>query len=259
MIHRSEHNDNFMQLDNELARNVELSDGAFRLLVLMLSMTDNWEFSTKGLASMLGVAERTILYRLSELRKAGYISYKRTKNERGLFVSCSWDVYEAPLSTVQKNHSEEKLHRGKTTVQKNHSEVKPQCSKTADIRIPIYKENQIYKEDHVVIKEKSGDFDEILKPLTPELQDTFREFIKMRKTIKAPMTVKALDLAIKKAEKLGGGDPEQMKAVVEQSIMNSWKGLFPLKEDRTRIRPEPIKSSGNEFLDLYNKLEAEGK
>ena len=91
-----------------------------------------------------------------------------------------------------------------------------------------------------------------MKPLSPELKETFEEFIKMRKAIKAPMTAKALDLAIKKAEKLGGGDPDKMKAVIEQSIMNSWKGLFALKEPE-RPKPAPIKSTGNEFLDLLNE------
>ncbi len=51
----------------------------------------------------------------------------------------------------------------------------------------------------------------------------------MRKKMKAPPTEHAQDLLVRKIIKLRGEghDPE---AVVEQSIMNSWKGLFPLKD-----------------------------
>lgn len=53
----------------------------------------------------------------------------------------------------------------------------------------------------------------------------------MRKQIKAPMTDKAIVLAISKLEKLSGGDNELAIEILNQSIMNSWKGLFEVKKD----------------------------
>ena len=58
----------------------------------------------------------------------------------------------------------------------------------------------------------------------------------MRKDIKKPMTEKAVDLAIKKLTDLstaplsGGMDNELAIQILNQSIFNSWQGLFPLKE-----------------------------
>lgn len=60
------------------------------------------------------------------------------------------------------------------------------------------------------------------------LNDAFADYVKMRKQIKAPMTDKAIELAIKKLNTLSGGDNEKAVAILEQSIMNSWKGLFEL-------------------------------
>lgn len=50
----------------------------------------------------------------------------------------------------------------------------------------------------------------------------------MRKRIKKPMTPRAMDLAVAKLADLmrAGSDP---KAVLDQSTMNSWQGLFEIK------------------------------
>ena len=132
MIHRADHFDSFFLLTNDVARDEKLSDGAFRLLIFMLSCSDDWSFSLKGLARQFDLSERTIAERLTELKNAGYIDQKRVKNALGQFVSCDWEVYEVP--TVKKNHSAVKVQCGFTTVKENHSEAKPQCSKTSTIR-----------------------------------------------------------------------------------------------------------------------------
>ena len=60
----------------------------------------------------------------------------------------------------------------------------------------------------------------------------------MRKQIKAPMTDRAIELAIKKLEQLSGGDNDKAIEIINQSIMNSWKGLFELKQDKPKTKGE---------------------
>lgn len=59
-------------------------------------------------------------------------------------------------------------------------------------------------------------------------QEAFEAFIEMRKKMRKPMTAYAVKLAIKTLDRLRqeGHDPQ---AVLDQSIMNSWQGLFPIK------------------------------
>lgn len=76
------------------------------------------------------------------------------------------------------------------------------------------------------IKSKLSDF----YPNDELLNQTFNDFIAMRKKIKAPLTDRAIDLAMKKLEDLSGGDNDKAVEILNQSIMNSWKGLFPLKQ-----------------------------
>lgn len=66
------------------------------------------------------------------------------------------------------------------------------------------------------------------------MKDTIYEFIKMRKLIKAPMTDKALKDMLSKLKRIGRTEAEQLE-ILNNSIMNSWKGVFPLKK-----RNEPI-------------------
>lgn len=63
-----------------------------------------------------------------------------------------------------------------------------------------------------------------------ELDDALTEFVKFRKQIKKPMTDRAVELAIGKLQKMTTDADEQI-AIINQSILNGWQGLFPLKED----------------------------
>ena len=81
------------------------------------------------------------------------------------------------------------------------------------------------------IKEKYFDSEKI--------NAVFLDYIQMRKSIKAPMTDKAIDLAVNKLKKLseipfsdGTLDEDIAVEILNNSIMNNWKGLFPLKEQR---------------------------
>ena len=76
-------------------------------------------------------------------------------------------------------------------------------------------------------------------PELPELDSAFADYVKMRKTIKAPMTDKAISLAMTKLKKLatdanGCFDEQTAIAILNQSIMNSWKGLYQVKEEPKR-------------------------
>lgn len=106
-------------------------------------------------------------------------------------------------------------------------------------------------------KKKNG-YDEIIDSLieNTELKDTLREFIKMRKMIKAPMTDKALKLLITKVSKMG--DVETQIEILNQSIENSWKSVYPLKNNTTNT-VSVAKSKFNNYTDTnktnYEEIE----
>lgn len=72
----------------------------------------------------------------------------------------------------------------------------------------------------------------------PELNEAILEFVKFRKGIKKPMTDNAVKLMIGKLNKMTSITSEKVE-IINQSIVNGWTGLYPLKEQK---RKEPIPS-----------------
>lgn len=65
-------------------------------------------------------------------------------------------------------------------------------------------------------------------------QGLWHEFKEHRKDLKSPMTDRAEKMAIKKLEKMG---VEQHREIIEESIINGWKGLFAVS-GASSIKPK---------------------
>ena len=139
----------------------------------------------------------------------------------------------------------------KTPIQKSSLPLNKNVKENNTINNTINNTFNIKKER----KKKTG-YDEIIDSLVEndELKDTLREFIKMRKMIKAPMTDKALKLLITKVTKMG--DVETQIEILNQSIENSWKSVYPLKNNMTNTA-NITKSKFNNYTDT-NKTDYEG-
>lgn len=109
---------------------------------------------------------------------------------------------------------------------------------------PIPNNKPIFKTKDIkpIKKERKTSYDAILKKIENDsLRELYLEYIKMRKMIKSPMTDKALQMLINKVEKLEPTDIERQKKLLEASIMNNWKSVYPLKDEnaKTPKRQEP--------------------
>ena len=84
-------------------------------------------------------------------------------------------------------------------------------------------------------KESLKSFDEIIDEYTEdiELRGTLIEFMKMRQRIRKPMTNYAFELMLKKLDKLGN-TPKLKISILNQSIVNSWQDVYPIKNGGTR-------------------------
>lgn len=109
-----------------------------------------------------------------------------------------------------------------------------------------------YGMDTVSAKSEKDEIQANIKNYTDneELQDALREFVKMRKAIKHPLTDRALTLSLNKLDKLGKDDTEKA-AIVNQSIERGWKGFFPIGETQT----QPDSSTDiDEYKSVINKF-----
>lgn len=86
-----------------------------------------------------------------------------------------------------------------------------------------------------------------------ELKNTLKDFIDMRKTIKKPMTTKALELLIKNLEKLTNLEEEKIE-MLNQSIEHGWQTVYPLKNNYSQ---KNIKGGMNDFKQLWEEARQE--
>ena len=153
MIHRSNHSKNFMTISNDTAREAELSDSAYHLLIYMLSMADDWLFSVKGISAGLGWEERKTLRIIAELKRSGHLVITKKQDKRGHFGAYDWDLYEEPqITELQKTPNSAKNRTRKNT----ELGKKPNSEKSTPIRKPIYikKTNIDSKKNNIDSKEE---------------------------------------------------------------------------------------------------------
>ncbi len=102
------------------------------------------------------------------------------------------------------------------------------------IRIDKNREDEI-REDEKEIREekdKKNIREELCFDGVPvEILDEVKAFAKHRKKLKSPMTQEALDLTIKKLQRLSD-DTEEQKAIINESIERGWKGVFALDDKK---------------------------
>lgn len=101
-------------------------------------------------------------------------------------------------------------------------------------------------------KKKKTDFDNLIEDYTENisLRNNIYEFIKMRKGIKASITTSGLKRIITKLDSLTTNDNEKID-ILDNSIMNSWKGIFPLNKQKNNSA-----NSKNEKSLKFNNFKA---
>ena len=125
---------------------------------------------------------------------------------------------------VRRFREKEKLLLCNAPVTKCNTEI--EIEKELDIE----KDKDIKKKKTTTIKKG---FDLIINDYTSnlDLKNTVMNFIKMRKAIKKTLTDNALELILKKLNNLTALDNEKIE-ILNNSIMGSWQGVFPLKGDK---------------------------
>ena len=72
-----------------------------------------------------------------------------------------------------------------------------------------------------------------------ELRQALNDFCKMRKSIKKPVTVRAMQILLNKLDKMAENDKDKI-SILEQSIEHCWQSVYPLKADTTADTSNPF-------------------
>ena len=100
-VFRVEKTKDFTIMSNHHLRNTELSLKAKGLLSLMLSLPEDWDYTTKGLAHICKDGVDSITTALKELERHGYLTRQRLRYENGQLGDIEYTIHEKPV-TLEK-------------------------------------------------------------------------------------------------------------------------------------------------------------
>ena len=204
---------NYTVLPNQVVLNRTLSDGDFRLLVLLYYLPDNMKINQKKLAEKVGCNRRNLNSKLNRIKNAGFlkitqfgddfiyelivdgVSIDDVCSELDVSASDTGDVSADDTDGMSVNDSYNKYYNNKYYNNKNNN---PNPSSWKD---------KNYFED-------------------TELNDLFLDFLDLRKKIKAVNSDRAINNLVNKLNKY---DDETKKQMINNSITNSWKDVYEIK------------------------------
>ena len=95
-VFRIEKTRDYTVMSNHHLRNAGLSLKSKGLLSMMLSLPEDWNYTTRGLAKICKEGTDSIGSALEELERAGYIVRNRLRDSKGKIVDVEYVIYETP-------------------------------------------------------------------------------------------------------------------------------------------------------------------
>ena len=93
---RVEKSKNYTTMSNYHLRDKNLSNKARGLLSTMLSLPENWDYTTRGLAAICKDGVDGITSQLKELEQYGYLVRRRIRDSNGRITDMEYVIYEKP-------------------------------------------------------------------------------------------------------------------------------------------------------------------
>ena len=168
------------------------------------------------LAADLGFSVKQVRTALDKLKKTGEVASEST-NRFTIITIENWEKYQGCDEDEGKPEGSQKASEGQAEGKQGAN--KGQQRKNG-------KKDKKEKKDKKYI---SAEAEEMFFPDDKILDQTFRAFIRHRETIGDGMTENAAKLMIGKLMKIAKNNADRV-LILEESIMNGWKGIFPLKE-----------------------------
>lgn len=249
---RVEKTKDYTVMSNHHLKDKQLSLKAKGLLSTILSLPDEWNYTVGGLVSICLEGESAVNSALKELKKSGYLKVDKIlpNKENGGKYEYIYNIYEQPKESQGiENQPLENQPLENQGIESQGIENQP-LYKYTDLSNTDLSNTYTANTNKKKKERKPSGYDEILSAVTDEeLKSLYYEYIKMRKLIKSPMTDRALTMLVSKVNELEPYDIDRQKKMLETAIMNNWKSVYPLKEDKPIQQTAPS-GTGNQFYDL---------
>lgn len=216
---RVEKSKNFTTINNEFIFNKDLSLKAKGMLCHLLALPNEWKLYVEEVEKWHKDGKKAIYSAFKELTDNGYMKREQIR-DNGKFKGYDYVVYEVPYS--QKRNTEKRYAENGTLLNTN-TKLNTNITKT----------------------ERDYPFE-----LNLEAWKLWKEF--RRKEFRTSYKTLGENAAIKKLLRLSNGNKYVQAEIIQQSMENSWKGLFAVKSEKKR-KVQEILTEYEKGLELLNQ------
>lgn len=134
-VFRVSKNRDFTVIANSVFKDRRLSAKAKGILVEMLSLPENWDYTLKGLTTLFSDGIDSIRQGIKELEENGYIVRERKRDARGRLGGMEYVIYETPEKAVENSVPEQS-----SPANAEPTEDFPMQDESAEDKAMLYKE-----------------------------------------------------------------------------------------------------------------------
>jgi len=216
---RVEKSTNYTTINNEFIFNKDLSLKAKGLLCHLLALPNDWKLYVEEVEKWHTDGKAAIYSAFKELTSNGYMKREQIR-DNGKFKGYDYVVYEVPYA--QKRNTEKRYAENGTLLNTN-----------TKLNTNITKSERDYPFE-----------------LNLEAWKLWKEF--RRKEFRTSYKTLGENAAIKKLLRLSDGNKDVQAEIIQQSMENSWKGLFAVKSEKKR-KVQEILTEYEKGLELLNQ------
>lgn len=162
-VFRIEKTKDFSIMSNHHLRNVKLSLKAKGLLSLMLSLSDDWDYTMRGLAHICKDGVDSISSTLKELERNGYLIRQRIRYENGQLGDIEYTIHERPINVETEEVSPKR---------ENPVQAKPKQDKPEQTKLKQEKTAQLSTTNKLITKRSSTDISSTYQSIYPAESET---------------------------------------------------------------------------------------
>lgn len=228
---RNPNRNKFTVVDNYALQDENLSLKARGLLVTMLSLPDNWQFSENGLCSIFQKdGQASIRSGLKELEENGYMVRTRKRDNLGRVSSVEWTICDYP-------------HLENPSVVNPNLENLPQLNTNKSNTESIEELNNIPEPKKTEKKKFSAR--DCIESYTQdaELRDLLHEWLEIRKKKRAPETEGAITRNLEKLPDLARQSGLSLQDYMQEVIRRGWQAFYPVRD----AKPQQRRNDGRDF------------
>ena len=193
----------------------------------------------------LGISINRFTKHLKTLKESGYIKVERIKSGNLKAKNIYEIIMDERDRCINFRDIENEYHENKDIeheyLENEYTNINSLNNNSLNIN--SVNNNSLNKKEK---KKKRTDLDVLINEYTSNsfLQETIIDFMKMRKSIKKPVTERALKGILNKLDKLATTDDIKIK-ILENSIENCWQGVFPLKDNLSNYNSNKHQDNNN--------------